>query len=927
MKKRILSAFLCLCMMLTLAPAAFASDTGGTEDGTTPPSTGENTPATGGGTGEDNKPQDTIKVTFAEEGETTTLTANAEADANGKLEITLLGSVDEKNFADGKQVGIILTITPAAGGEATTYTGKLALNTETEEITFTPDESTVDKENKLPETYAKVNEKTEIKLEKDTSGDPEPVSTPNILEAPLHDTRLDKDETKGEGIADEELIKDYVVTSEKAEENTEDPKTFTQTIKITGTDLQKHQNADKPEAMGYWVGFFAAVPSDEVTSVNYVKGDKDGNIAADNFDEVDGKKGISVYFDRGESETPADGTCTLAWLKGNDTIVKVEYTVDMTGVKIKGQKVEDGVTLDFGTLDPKPDMEVKLNATEKKIELSGTVERSFLTASDKLTVKIKYTIGGKTGTHTLLMSVDENDKLVVVDEGNEALPEDYKIDTKGITISSVNVPEGVKPIETPVTDVTSISKDNQEAATKVAESIKTENVNDIAEAAAAELNKIVENTTIEKGQEIVVFLAVEAKEYNTNSDGTVGTFKLDITPKYEVVHKDSAPTGKNAKPLTSIEKEITITVQLPAKFADANDANVYARHAHDNKIDILHVLVNDSRKGTFTMKGFSEVEFFKDERSVTVKYNGNKQTSSPVLTLANVSSELATDTKEGYTFKGWALKENATTADYSGTLTETMLDAMIEAAKGNTLNLYPVFETKSSGNTTTSGGGGGNKRPSSGNDNTSTGTTPPSNYGDNPTTPSTPSTPASKTGFSDVVAGGWYESAVQYMKDNGLMAGTSATTFAPDATTTRGMIVTILYRLEKEPAAAAASSFSDIAAGEWYSDAVAWAAANNIVSGYENGTFGAGDVITREQMAAILFRYASFKGYDVTGAADLSAFADAAQVSAYAADAMKWANAAGLISGTSTTTLAPAGSATRAQAASILMRFCENVAK
>ncbi len=378
--------------------------------------------------------------------------------------------------------------------------------------------------------------------------------------------------------------------------------------------------------------------------------------------------------------------------------------------------------------------------------------------------------------------------------------------------------------------------------------------------------------------------------------------------------------------LLKVTAPITLTVTLPTNFKDAT--NVFAKHLNDNDtVKDVYKVAMAGITGTFTTEGFSEFEFTKDERRVTVKYNGNTKTDESSYTLADISKELATDTKEGYTFKGWALKENATTADYSGTLTETMLDAMIEAAKGNTLNLYPVFETKSSSNTTTSGGGGGNKRPSSGNDNTSTGTTPPSNYGDNPTTPSTPSTPASKTGFSDVVAGGWYESAVQYMKDNGLMAGTSATTFAPDATTTRGMIVTILYRLEKEPAAAAASSFSDIAAGEWYSDAVAWAAANNIVSGYENGTFGAGDVITREQMAAILFRYASFKGYDVTKTADLSSFADAAQVSAYAADAMKWANAAGLISGTSTTTLAPAGSATRAQAASILMRFCENVAK
>jgi len=158
------------------------------------------------------------------------------------------------------------------------------------------------------------------------------------------------------------------------------------------------------------------------------------------------------------------------------------------------------------------------------------------------------------------------------------------------------------------------------------------------------------------------------------------------------------------------------------------------------------------------------------------------------------------------------------------------------------------------------------------------------------------------------------------------MAGTSTTTFSPDMTTTRAMIVTILYRMENEPAATA-STFPDVAAGQWYSNAVAWAAANGIVSGYDNGNFGPEDIITREQMSAILFRYASVKGYDVTKTANLSAYGDGTQVSEYAQSSMQWANGAGLIIGTDTNLLLPTGSATRAQVASILMRFLENIAK
>lgn len=176
--------------------------------------------------------------------------------------------------------------------------------------------------------------------------------------------------------------------------------------------------------------------------------------------------------------------------------------------------------------------------------------------------------------------------------------------------------------------------------------------------------------------------------------------------------------------------------------------------------------------------------------------------------------------------------------------------------------------------------------------------------------------------FIDVAPGAWYDEAVQYVYENGLMSGTGDGRFSPDVTTSRAMIVTILYRLEGSPAVTGGSAFTDVAAGTWYTDAVAWASANGIVSGYGEGKFGPNDPITREQMAAILCRYAGYKGMDVAKRAELSAFTDAGQVSDYAVETMRWAVAEGLITGTSETTLSPAGSATRAQAALILMRFC-----
>ena len=181
--------------------------------------------------------------------------------------------------------------------------------------------------------------------------------------------------------------------------------------------------------------------------------------------------------------------------------------------------------------------------------------------------------------------------------------------------------------------------------------------------------------------------------------------------------------------------------------------------------------------------------------------------------------------------------------------------------------------------------------------------------------------------FEDVYVGDWYFDAVQYVYENDMMAGTSDTTFSPNQTTTRGMIVTILYRLEGEPTVTGTTAFTDVTADQYYANAVAWAVQNGIVAGSDATTFAPNNAITREQMAAILYRYAQFKGYDVSAKADLSTYIDAADVSAYATDAMAWASQTGLITGTSATTLSPAGQATRAQVATILMRFCENIAK
>ena len=174
--------------------------------------------------------------------------------------------------------------------------------------------------------------------------------------------------------------------------------------------------------------------------------------------------------------------------------------------------------------------------------------------------------------------------------------------------------------------------------------------------------------------------------------------------------------------------------------------------------------------------------------------------------------------------------------------------------------------------------------------------------------------------FTDVNEGDWFYDVVLYAYDNGLMTGVSATEFAPNQTTTRGMIVSMLARLEGVTSAEDAG-FADVAANDWYATAVNWAASVGVVNGYEDNTFRPNDAITREQMAAILYNYADYKGYDVSARADLSDYADAASISSWAEDVLSWANAEGLINGMTATTIDPQGATTRAQTAAMFERF------
>lgn len=175
--------------------------------------------------------------------------------------------------------------------------------------------------------------------------------------------------------------------------------------------------------------------------------------------------------------------------------------------------------------------------------------------------------------------------------------------------------------------------------------------------------------------------------------------------------------------------------------------------------------------------------------------------------------------------------------------------------------------------------------------------------------------------YTDVVKGSWYYEYVQGMYNKGWMTGLNETTFGPEVVLSRAQFAVILHRMNDEPAVSYTGVYPDVVNGTWYTDAVLWARSAGTILGYENGYFGPADYITREQMALIMYRYAQYKGYSVSGKSDLSSYSDSAKVSSFAKEAMQWAVGQGIITGKDGKYLDPQGNANRAESATIIMRF------
>lgn len=563
----------------------------------------------------------------------------------------------------------------------------------------------------------------------------------------------------------------------------------------------------------------------------------------------------------------------------------------------------------------------------------------------------------------------------------------YKVVAKTNT-GSVEVKPAVADPEVKVDRIPQADKEKvaAAAATVSAPTLGAETgdiVKDINEDTAKTL---IEKATTVQGNNKKLYVQSSLKVEPTAYNETTKTLALEITPQYRIVASTAATAdgielGGNAQVVQdyqpmNITKATVVTMELPTSFAVDNGAKLSIQHTKSNgKVVEYYTGTVTEQSGkhllTFTTNGFSPFVISVPAASIgenvypTLQAAADAAKSTDVISVkSGVSHELNFTTTKSVKVKNETgaditVKFNGTDEGVAAGATKTF--SYTKPSSGGSSGGSSSGKTTYKVTTSAVNNGGVNASPSSAekgatititlspdkgykldkltvtdgsgkavstvkkSDTVYTFTMPASAVKVGVSYVKATETP-SKTKFNDVSANDWFASAVDYVTGKGMMNGTADNTFSPKANTTRGMVVTVLYRLENQPSTSAAS-FTDVASGAYYANAVAWANANGIVSGYGSGKFGPNDKVTREQLAAILYRYAQYKKYDVSVGEDTNilSYDDAQSISSYAIPAIQWACGAGVVTGKSGSKLDPKGNATRAEVAAMLMRFCENV--
>lgn len=606
----------------------------------------------------------------------------------------------------------------------------------------------------------------------------------------------------------------------------------------------------------------------------------------------------------------------------------------------------------------------KVNKPDNAAESEVTVSDGYFTVDPSA-----YCVTGKTGVTSDKDGYQYKVGTIEVKDENEIKTDTQKGATQatlgdkiaaGDKTAATAVGTSVTP--TKLTDTTPITADDKaQALTELVKKNKVKLTDD---------GKIPAGTTVTVVKE--TYLDVTVTAYDTKSN----TVSMDITPKYNLIattdkdnRTDANSVTLETKPLT-VSEATKVSVTIPA-FANKK---VYIDHANGKNLYVA--TADENGKIEFTTNGFSPFTFALTNSDVVAEVNGNaykslKEAIDAAQTGATIV--LQKDCTEKVTVAGKSLTINRNSKNFdeanvtvgSNCTKEVKNDTIVvtytKPSSGGSSGGSSSGKTTYKVTTSAVNNGGVNASPSSAekgavititlspdkgykldkltvtdgsgktvstvkkSDTVYTFTMPASAVKVGVSYVKATETP-SETKFNDVSANDWFASAVDYVTGKGMMNGTADNTFSPKANTTRGMVVTVLYRLENQPSTSAAS-FTDVASGAYYANAVAWANANGIVSGYGSGKFGPNDKVTREQLAAILYRYAQYKKYDVSVGEDTNilSYNDAQSISSYAIPAIQWACGAGVVTGKSGSKLDPKGNATRAEVAAMLMRFCENV--
>ena len=541
-----------------------------------------------------------------------------------------------------------------------------------------------------------------------------------------------------------------------------------------------------------------------------------------------------------------------------------------------------------------------------KVTISGSASVSSQSGVDSIIV----TPAGDEDKITVSGGYFTSDPSAYLAEGLVAVPSD--VSGYAFTVGDKPEVQDVEPATgDPAVDLSQIPENQQESVKEAVSSVK-----DSGELAAA-ANTVLENASEQKDAAVNAFkeseiegaseadnVTVYAQTYlsvtPTAYDSTNKTLTMGITPMYRVVAstKDNpedikvvGEVGENEQPnavvLENSEKELnirtmTITLTLPSGFVSETNT-VYIQH----KGYEYSATANARSEITFTNPhGFSEFTF-STERQAVAEIDGTSYTSLQAAVDDATSDDIIV-VKNG-------------NVDLSATANQTVA-IRNETNDVITVTINGVSRTIGENETETfvytSGGG----------------------------TPSEPEEPTWP--FEDVTEGDdWFYDAVAYVYENGIMAGTGETTFEPYMELDRAMAAQLFYNLEGKPVVTGDSTFTDVTSGHWAVDAITWAAQNDIVAGIGGGLYDPDSNVTREQFAVMLYKYARFKGYDLTATGDLTQFPDAGSISSWAETALSWANGKGLINGHENGTIDPKGRTIRAQAASIMANFDQNVAK